>query len=275
MKFGICCAPGALGDTIEGLNLLAEAGADYVEWGVSSIMASDAEFESLRAAVAGAPIQAEAFNGFLPAHHRITGPNVDLDAVLTYASEAMRRVQILGGDIVVLGSGGARKVPEDFDKTRALEQFNQFCRELGPRAQEAGITIAVEPLNSREDNLINSVAQGAHIVDEVAHPHIQLLADFYHMFEDREPTQNAADAEKRLQHTHLADLGRLAPGFAEGEADFVGFFSALRAAGYDKRCSFEGKTHDLASQAAPLLATMRARYASAQEGEKGRRGEGE
>ncbi len=185
----------------------------------------------------------------------------------------MRRAKALGGEIVVLGSGGARKVPEGFDKKRALEQFSELCRELGPRAAEAGVTIAIEPLNSKEDNLINSVAQGAQIVDAVAHPNIQLLADFYHMFEDREPTQNAADAGKRLKHTHLADLGRLAPGFAEGEADFVGFFAALRAAGYDKRCSFEGKTHDLASQAAPLLATMRARYAG--EGEKGRGGEGE
>lgn len=260
MKFGICCAPGALGDVEALLDVMAQAGADYVEWTVGSIMASEAEFERLRAIVADAPLQPEAFCVFLPPHHRITGPDVDLAAVLTYASEAMQRAHALGGEIVVLGSGGARKVPAGFDPDVALNQFKQFCRELGPRAQQAGVTIAIEPLNSGEDNLINSVAQGAQIVDEVAHPHIQLLADFYHMIEEGESVENAKDAGKRLKHTHVADLGRVAPGFAEGEADFVAFFGALRAAGYDDRCSFEGKTHDLARQAKPLLDTMRARY---------------
>jgi sugar phosphate isomerase/epimerase len=177
MKFGICCAPGALGETKQGLHGLAEAGADYVEWGIGSIMASDEEFETLRTSVAGAPIQPEAFNGFLPAHHRITGPDVDLSAVLTYASQAMRRARELGGEIVVLGSGGARKVPKASIRSGRWA-VQRILRELGPRAEEAGITIAIEPLNSKEDNLINSVAHGAQIVDEVAHPRIQLLADF-------------------------------------------------------------------------------------------------
>jgi sugar phosphate isomerase/epimerase len=259
MRFGICCAPGALGDIAALLDILAQAGADYLELAIGSIMASPQEFERLRGIVEAAPLKPEVFCTFLPPHHRITGPNVNLEAVLTYAGEALRRASDLGGDIVVLGSSGARKVPAGFDPNVALQQFREFCRELGPRAQEVGITIAIEPLNSSEDNLITSVAQGARIVDEVAHPSIQLLADFYHMVEEDEPLQNVKEAGNRIRHTHLADLGRLAPGFADGEADFTGFFRALRDAGYDGRCSFEGKTHDLARQAKPLLDTMRAR----------------
>ena len=99
-------------------------------------------------------------------------------------------------------------------------------------------------------------------MDAVSHPNIQLLADYYHMVEDDEPLSNIVDAGSRLKHTHLADLGRFAPGYAkEGEADFVGFFRALRQVGYDNRCSFEGKTEDLVAQARPLLAHMRQRYA--------------
>jgi sugar phosphate isomerase/epimerase len=136
----------------------------------------------------------------------------------------------------------------------------EFCRRLGPVADSVGIDIAIEPLNRKEDNLVLSVEQGARIVDEVAHPRIRLLADFYHMFEENEPVENVANAGARLRHTHLADLGRVAPGYAEGEADFVGFFRSLRRAGYDGRCSFEGRLDDLATQAKPLLDLMKQRY---------------
>lgn len=262
MKFGICCAPNALGEPTRLLEVLQEAGADYVEWAVGSVMASEEQFEKLRAIVADATLKPETFCVFVPPHHRITGPNVDLGAALEYCHEAMRRMHALGAEYVVLGSSGARKVPEGFAMDTAWNQFIEFCRELGPRAADAGMTVVIEPLNTHEDNLVNSVAQGAQVVDEVAHPNIQLLADFYHMVEDGEPVSNIVNAGARLKHTHLADLGRVAPGYAkEGEADFIGFFRALRQAGYDNRCSFEGKFEDFVAQVKPVLAHMRQRYA--------------
>ena len=38
MKFGICCAPDALGEPARLFDVLTEAGADYVEWGVAATM---------------------------------------------------------------------------------------------------------------------------------------------------------------------------------------------------------------------------------------------
>ena len=264
MKFAICCAPDALGDPTRTLDILAEAGADYLEWGVGAAMKSETVWESLRAIVADGPLKPEVFNSFIPATHRLTGPDVDLQGALDYASEAMRRCRALGANIVVLGSGGARRLPDGWDEARGLDQFTTFCRELGPRAAEHGITVAIEPLNKTEDNLINSVAAGAAIVDAVAHPNIQLLADFYHIFHDDEAVEDVAKVGERLVHAHLADLGRVAPGYApDGEADFVGFFRALNAAGYDARCSFEGKTDDLAAQAGPIIAHMQQRHGEA------------
>ena len=264
MKFGICCAPQAPGEVARLVEVMAEAGADYIEWGVASVMASEEKWEGLRASLENSPLKPQAFNSFIPASHRITGPDVELGQVLDYATEAMRRCRALGADVIVLGSGGARRLPDGWAPTRGLDQFETFCRELGPRAAECEITIAIEPLNHTEDNLVNSVAAGAAIVDAVDHPNIRLLADFYHMFHDDEPVENVAKVGERLVHAHLADLGRVAPSFApEGEADFVGFFRALRAAGYDARCSFEGKTDDLAAQAKTIISHMKTRYKEA------------
>ena len=272
MKFGICTFPGALpvGDEKDiaknVANLLREmenAGADYVEFavGVTAVDGDQSEYETLRAALAEQKIKPEAFNGFIPPKHRITGPDVDFANLMRYATTALGRCKELGGEVVVLGSGGARSLPDGFDQKEGEKQFVQFCRELGPVCDEIGISIAIEPLNAREDNLVNSVAHGARIVDEVAHPRIQLLADLYHIAEDRESLEGTASAGARLAHTHLADRGRVAPGYSvDGEEDFLGFFRALRTANYDARCSFEGKFEDIGAQLSPTIKLMKQRW---------------
>lgn len=271
MKFGICTSPSALGEQfLENIAKLEAAGAQYLEFPVAAVTPTedDKEFAQLKAKLADSPLSVEAFNGFLPATQRITGAEVDLPAVLEFTRVALSRCKAIGGDVVVLGSAKARSVPEGFDAAHAREQFIEFCHGVAPIAQNEGVTIVIEPLNAKEDNLILSVAEGAKIVDEVNHPAIQLLADFYHMMEENEPLQHVRDAKDRLRHTHLADIGRVVPGFSpEGEADFVGFFGALKDSGYTQRetarCSFEGRSEDLFTQAAPMLALLRERYAAA------------
>lgn len=278
MRFGICCGLGSFVAQIKDqplsslpklMDTLKTAGADYVEFGVATVAPDgpEADFEKLRRAMAPCPLRAEAFNSFIPGKHRITGPEVNLKAVLAYCRAALRRCKALGGEVVVLGSSGARKVPEGFDAAKAESQFIEFCRELAPLADEIGIDIAIEPLNRKEDNLILSVAQGMRLVDAIGKARIRLLADLYHMSEEKEPREILAQAGARLCHTHLADLGRVAPGFAaRGEEDFIGFFRNLRRAGYDRRTSFEGKADDLEKQSKPLLDLLKKRWAEAAQG---------
>ena len=273
MKFGICCGPGSFAketaqrnaSSVEKLmTVLVEAGADYVEFACGALMADDAAYEKLHDVLAAAPLKVEAFNSFIPPQHRITGPDVNLETLVGYATTALARCKSVGAEIVVLGSGGARKVPDGFDRDRALEQFVEFGRAIGPVAQQIGIDIAIEPLNKREDNLINSVVHGAQLVEEISQPRIQLLADLFHMFEDGESLFAVEAAGKKLVHTHVADLGRVAPGYAAGgEANFTGFFRALKASNYNARCSFEGSFDDIALQSKPLIALLKNRWAQA------------
>ncbi len=271
MQFGICSDPKLLrrhkevGDLEDFLGRLTKAGVDYLEFSVGAVMTSDADFASLRELVTAASLPVPAFNGFLPAAQGITGPEVDLGSVLGYCQTALDRCCCLGGEVVVLGSAGARRVPAGFDLGRAERQFCEFCRALGPIAEDAGLDIAIEPLNFQEDNLVLSVTQGARLVEEIGHPRIRLLADLYHMTEEHEPVNAVVDAGPFLRHTHLADLGRVAPGYAaNGEADFVGFFRGLQAGGYadrpDARSSFEGKLEDLDTQVGPMMRLLQARW---------------
>ncbi|MEO6906951.1 MAG: sugar phosphate isomerase/epimerase family protein [Abditibacteriaceae bacterium] len=274
MKFGICCGPAVLARDNEPLKdsvarlmeALKDAGAEYVEFPVASVAPEEdkSTFNDLLEAMKGAPLRMEAMNGFIPGHHRITGVDIDVPKVLSYCDEALSRAHELGVQIVVLGSGGARKVADDFDHHKALEQFIEFCRQLGPIAQKHHIHIAIEPLNTHEDNLINTVAQGAQVVESVNHPYIQLLADFYHMFVDDEPLGNIIDSGKYIVHTHLADTGRITAGIADPEADFRGFFKALRASGFsshpEARCSFEGHIESIPEQAKNMFTFLNQRW---------------
>lgn len=272
MRFGICCYPGVLvseqkNEPLSALpqvmEVLQAAGADYLEFSVASVMpeSDEHEFEKLKVALAPYTLRVEAFCSFIPRHFPIVGPLVDLGAVLNYCRTALRRCSAIGADVVVLGSAGARKIPPGFDRAKAEEQFIEFCRALGPVANDNGIDIAIEPLNQKEDNLIVSVEHGIRMVDAIAHPRIRLLADLYHIAVEKEPLSHVASGGHRLCHTHVADKGRAAPGFSqEGEEDFVGFFRQLRLAGYDGRCSFEGSFGDMKKQARPAMDLLRKRW---------------
>ena len=274
MRFGICAGPNSFppnaGETPAAatkrfLAFVRDAGADYIEFTVSAVApeGSPAEFEQLQSALSGAALRAEAFNSFIPGHHPITGPAVNLAAGLKYCQVALQRCKAVGADVVVLGSGRARRIPDGFERATAEAQFVKFCQELDPIADAIGIDIAIEPLNTKEDNLINTVSAGAKLVDTIGRKRIQLLADLYHMSEDKEPVANVAAAGSRLIHTHLADLGRVAPGYAQGEEDFLGFFKNLKKAKYDQRCSFEGKFDSVEKQTKPLVDLMKKRWAEA------------
>src|SRR5690606_6399534 len=97
-------------------------------------------------------------------------------------------------------SGGARSYPENLSKEKAVEQIVEFLKIVAPYAEKNGITIVIEPLNKKESNIINSVAEGADFVQKINHPSIQLLADFYHMDEDNESLAEIVKYKKYIKH---------------------------------------------------------------------------
>ncbi len=143
-----------------------------------------------------------------------------------------------------------------FRSARAEEQFIEFGRALGPIAQNAGIMIAIEPLNRKEDNFINDVARGAELVEAIDHPHIQLLADWFHMLAENETLDNIARGGKYLQHVHIASRPRNVP-VAGDDSNLDQFFAALEAVDYNEGCSFEGRFVDFEREAPILIAHLK------------------
>ncbi|ELY86043.1 hydroxypyruvate isomerase [Natrialba taiwanensis DSM 12281] len=107
---------------------------------------------------------------------------------------------------------------------------------VAPAAERAGVTIALEPLNTAIDHpeyFLSSSQEGFEIVDAVDSPAVALLYDTYHQqITEGNVIHTLTDGIKRVGHVHIADVpGRHEPG--TGELDYATVLEALSAAGYD------------------------------------------
>src|SRR6266496_3353972 len=117
-------------------------GFEYVELSTSEIAGlSDADFEQAAAHVREVGLPAPVTNLFLPPALKVTGPDVDREQQMAYVRKAFARLERLGTQIVVFGSGGARQVPDGFPKDQAFQQLVDFGRRIAPEARARGITV--------------------------------------------------------------------------------------------------------------------------------------
>jgi sugar phosphate isomerase/epimerase/cytochrome c2 len=234
------------------------AGFDYIELGTTEIAGlSDAEFEQAARDIKTIGLPVPVTNLFLPGTLKVTGPAIDRDAQMAYVTKAFDRLARLGTQILVFGSGGARRVPDGFSRTEAFAQLVEFGKRIAPEAAKRGITIAIEPLRRQESNIINSAAEGLELVQAIDHPNFQLMIDFYHLASEKEDPAVIKQAGARLRHLHTANpQGRVFPLKWE-EFEYGPFFAMLRATGYDRRISVEASTKDFAAEAPQSIALLR------------------
>ena len=225
MRFGVC------GGT-DRFKAIRAAGADYLEPSVAGVAQPEAGKDVWTEAlmrIHDTGLRAEAWNCWLPGDLKIVGPAVDWDRYRRYVSIAVPRVREAGGEVIVFGSGGARTVPDGYEHARALADL---ARALSIAATaDAGIIFAVEALQKRETNLLNSIADTVAFVRTLNLPNVKCTADLYHMEAESEPSSVLSGIGAYLGHAHLADSGRGAPG--TGTAGIAEFLAELRRSGYE------------------------------------------
>ena len=244
--------------------MVKEAGFVYLEEGVSGYLMPkepDEAFARRQAEVKTAALPVRYCNGFIPGDLKLVGPEPRHDDAVKYASTALVRAGKAGVRAIVLGSGGARRVPEGFDKEKALAQFVEFARRIAPVARDNGVTVVLEPLNRGETNFINSVSEGIGVVDAVGHEGFRLLADFYHLLREDEGPESIVKAGARLRHCHVAEKAeRTSPG-TKGD-DFRPYLRALKQIGYRGGLSMECKWKNLANDLPVARRTLAEQIAS-------------
>ncbi|MDR2765502.1 MAG: sugar phosphate isomerase/epimerase [Tannerella sp.] len=251
-RIGICTS-------MQDASILQKAGCSYVEIAIHRFFVPDqpdAAFAPNREEAAACVLPVVAGNNFFPGSFRLTGPDFDLEKTLSYIEVAMRRARQTGTQIFVLGSGGARRIPEGFDRATAVAQFTELCRRIALLGEKYRVTVVLEPLRKEETNLINTVREGMEIVRAVDHPNLQVLADFYHMACVGEDAQAIVEAGASLHHCHIAEkTGRAAPG-VHGD-DFTPYFKALKQINYRGRLSIECNWTQFEEQAESAVAEVK------------------
>jgi sugar phosphate isomerase/epimerase len=243
-----------------GIEQLAEtkaAGFDYGELGVSGIARlSDEAFEKAVATHAAVGLPTPAANGFIPGEVKLTGAEADREKQMAYVRKALDRMARLGVKIVVMGSAGARNVPEGFSRDEAWRQLVDFGKRLAPEAEKRGIVIAVEPLRRQESNIINTAAEGLRLVEAVGHSHFQLMVDFYHLASENEDPDILLTAREHIRHFHFANPnGRVFP-LDASEYDYARFFDNIRKIGFQGGLSVEARPKDGIAQDGPRTVTF-------------------
>ncbi len=246
MKFG-CCG------SVEEIEIVSSSGSDFIEFAVTSIMQVDVS--EVKEKLDKVNLRAYSFNVFLPGDLPITGPNVDLKRVESYVDEALKRVNFLGGEVVVFGSGRSRSFPEGFPKETATVQIIEFLETVDRYAKKYGIKIAIEPLNKKESNIINTTLEGLEFADKISSPNIGVLIDNYHADLENEPLSNIYKIKEKLYHVHVSDKGRVAPG--KNDYNFKDLFSALKAVNYKGYISIECRWEDKKTELPKVLEYLR------------------
>jgi hydroxypyruvate isomerase len=104
------------------------------------------------------------------------------------------------------------------------------------RVKDSGVTMVLEPVNTRVDHpgtLVDRTADAVTIAEAVNDDSFKILYDLYHsVTEGEDPATELANAGSLIGYVQFADVaGRGEPG--TGSIDWPAALNTLRAAGYD------------------------------------------
>ena len=214
------------------------AGLDYIELQLVPLkLEDDAAFTAAKSLVRQLPLPAPVMSYLFPHDLRLVGPEVHESRARAYIDRVAELMSIAGAKHVVYGSGWTRNVPEGFDRTQAEDQFLHALDWCAKTLASIGATLVIEPLNRKESNQCNHVADGVQFARRTGLTNVKGLADFYHVDEEQESLTTLGEFGSELAHVHLADTGRMNPG--TGSYDYPHFFGQLKGAGYRGRLSGE------------------------------------
>ncbi len=122
----------------------------------------------------------------------------------------------LGGKILSHGSPKQRTVQPGWNFGEAWKRARETFEGCLPAAQERGVTYCLEPLTRSNTNFVNTVEEALRMVEEINHPHFQMMVDC------RSAEANEGSAARalssalesgHLRHVHLNDVNGKGPGF--------------------------------------------------------------
>ena len=248
---------------------IATLGADFLEGGLAPLRLEDDEAFARALALADAsPLPVPVFSQFLPRDFRIVGPDADHERVRRYLQRVARLMAACRSEVVVFGSGWARKVPEGWSRDVASRQFCDVVRYASDALAPVGAVVALEAQNHTETNFLTTFPEARNLAASMADANVGVIADTYHLHVDQEPFETVWASASTLAHIHVSDSDRLAPGC--GMFDFARFFRGLAVGGFRGRLTVEMMSKLEDAEIIRTLEFTRATWTAAREDVPGR-----
>lgn len=216
-------------------------GYDYIECSMGHLISiPDEEYDAHCARCHEIGLVVGGVNGFIPGTMRLCGLDKTSDEeIYAHVSNVFDRMSRIGVCTIVFGSGRARDIPEDISHEEGYGYLKTFLNTIAPLAQMKGITVVIEPLNSRESNVFTSVKEVYNMVRTINHPNIRMLVDSYHMSLENESPEIPAEYIPYIKHVHISEeTSRGYPG-SNGGAYVTRLLNSLRNGGYGGSVSVE------------------------------------
>ncbi len=247
MRFGLntfLVAPEFTDSEIPLIETFKGYGAELIELAIvnpSSITAS-ALMASLEAAGLPEPVVCGAFGD----GRDLRGTDEEVTNTTRYLSELIDLAELLGSKTVCgpcysrTGRSGAHSADErEAQLVRVAEALKPLC----DKADAVGVTLAVEPLNRFETDLINTLEQAADLIERVGSPALKIHVDTFHMnIEEADSGAAIRKAGPLVGHVHASASHRGIPG--RDQVDWDGVFEALDAIGYSGDVVLESFSRD-------------------------------
>lgn len=139
--------------------------------------------------------------------------------------------------------GKARMMPPEQRKIewdRAVTNLYKVCQ----LAQEAGLVIALEPLNRFESDLVNTAADVMRLVHDINHPAAKVMLDGFHMSIEEKNFEEAITAVgDKLIHMQVSENYRGIPG--TGQTPWPSLRKGLENINYRGTVSIESFTPEI------------------------------
>lgn len=230
------------------LNRLEELGFDLTELSVGWLSErSDEELAQIASAIAKKRIQWKSCNCLFPGSMTPLYRDEGLRDTRAYLNRMLPVLSRFGVETVVFGSGSFRRMPEEVPQEKRHQLVCDFLTMLEGIARNNGLTVALEPLNRSETNMLVTTEEAVGYIRELDLPNLKLLVDLYHFWREGEPMERVRAYGGYIRHIHIAEPTQRDFLRGSDEYDYTPFFEALRAIGYDGAVVFEGGKGDFDS----------------------------
>jgi D-psicose/D-tagatose/L-ribulose 3-epimerase len=249
MKIAICNELFEGWDIAKVFDYTAQLGYDAVELapftlGETAADISPAERKRIRQAAAGAGVEIAGLHWLLvkPEGLYINHPEAAIrKKTQNYLKELIDLCGDLGGRVLVHGSPQQRNIKNGWDPGDSWRHAKETFEVCAEAAGARGVFYCLEALTKADTNFINTIDEALQMVNEIDHPHFQIMLDCRSISAGVGPALPAvletALQTGKLRHVHVNDPNSRGPGF--GDLQFAPLLKILHEADYSGYISVE------------------------------------